>query len=101
MPDRPQAPATALITWIAIVADAIAIVLLLRSNQPTIVKAVAGGLDALGIYTIFVFYLGRRWEWRRLSGHFRKVDRRNALEPATVPHPSAGTKRRAASSGAA
>jgi hypothetical protein len=88
MPDRPQPPATALVTWIAIVADAIAMVLLLRSSQPVAVKAVAGGLDALGIYTIFVFYLGRRQEWRRLSEHFRHSERRGELAATTIGRPS-------------
>jgi len=93
MPDRPRAPASALITWLAVVADAIALVLLFRSNQPLMVKAVAGGLDALGLYTILVFYLGRRWEWRHLSRHFKKVERRGNRVPEIGSSASPTTSR--------
>lgn len=73
MPERPRPPAAALATWLALVADAIALIVLFRSHQPVAFKASAGGVDVLGVYTIVVFYLGRRWEWFRLDSHRRQV----------------------------
>ena len=101
MPDRPRPPAAALVTWLAIVADAIALVWLFRSGQPLIFKAVAGGVDILGVYTILVFYLGRRREWVRLSSHLRKADRHSKLASATAARSPTATNRRAADSEAA
>ncbi len=101
MPDRPRPPAAALVTWLAIVADAIALVWLFRSGQPLIFKDVAGGIDILGVYTILVFYLGRRWEWVRLSTHFRKADRHNKLASATrASSPNAANRQGARSEAA-
>lgn len=82
VPSSPRVPANALVTWIAIIADAVALVWLFRSHQPFSFKAAAGGVDVLGVYTILIFYLGRRWEWVRMSAQLRKDSRRIAPEPA-------------------
>jgi hypothetical protein len=87
MPERPRPPAAALATWLALVADAIALAWLFCSRQPLVFKGVAGGVDILGVYTILIFYLGRRWEWFRLVDHLRKADRHRDPTASTSPEP--------------
>lgn len=72
-----------MVTWLAIVADAVALTWLFRSQQPSLFKEIAGGIDLLGLYTIVVFYLGRRWEWLRVADHLRRSSRKAPLDEAS------------------
>jgi hypothetical protein len=52
------------LAWIAFVADAGGTATLLLSNVADAVKYTIAGLDAVGLYTIGIWYLARRHEWR-------------------------------------
>lgn len=65
MDSRPKFPTRAFLAWIAIVADVGGTAGLFIADVPLALKAGVGALEAIGFYTILVFYLGRRREWSR------------------------------------
>ena len=53
--------------WVALVGDAVGLLLLLLSSQPLSLKLIVTAVDLFGVFAIVIFYLGRRSEWLRLS----------------------------------
>jgi hypothetical protein len=96
VPERPQAPFGPLVTWIAIVADVAALVILMRSGQPLWLKLSITGVDVLGVFAIVGFFLGRRREWVLLAPRIKELERElNRLRQATGS-PPASVQREAA-----
>ena len=62
---RPKFPTRAFLAWIAIVADLGGTAGLIIADVPLALKVGVGALEAIGFYTIVVFYLGRRRKWSR------------------------------------
>src|ERR1700679_741910 len=75
MPERPKFPAALLLTWLAVVAAGIALFWLVKSGQPLYLKLGVGGAEAVGAFTIVVFYLGRLREWTRSTKRIRELER--------------------------
>ena len=72
MASRPRFPARAFIAWLAVVADVGGTGGLFVSGAPLALKVAVGALEAIGFYTIVVFYLGRRREWARLGSSIER-----------------------------
>lgn len=75
MNDRPSAGGAAL-AWLTIVGTAIALVLLVRSEEPLAVKLLAVGLAIVGLCLIAVFHLGGWLERTRLNRRIKALERK-------------------------
>lgn len=68
-------PGAALVGWLTIVGTMIALVLLVRSDEPVAVKILGVGLAVAGICVILVYYLGKWRERKRLAQQIRTLER--------------------------
>jgi hypothetical protein len=64
---RPPSPLRAILGWSALVADIAATAWFNTSGVELWLKLVVDGLEALGSYTIFVYYLGRLKQFNESS----------------------------------
>jgi hypothetical protein len=65
MESRPNFPIRALLAWLAVVADLGGTAGLFIADVPLALKVAVDTLEAIGFYTILVYYLGRKREWDR------------------------------------
>ncbi|HEX7278902.1 MAG TPA: hypothetical protein VF255_04670 [Solirubrobacterales bacterium] len=64
------------LAWLTIVGTGVALVLLVRSEEPLTVKLLAVGVATIGLCLIAVFYLGSWLERTRLNRRIKALERK-------------------------